>query len=371
MGAHPLAPSAVRVGGRWVSLPDLIRDAPAAVLGGRPRQDGELPFLFKVLAAEQPLSIQAHPNREQARAGFAREDRLGIARDDPQRNYRDQNPKPEVLYALQPFHMLRGFRSGDDILERCARLGLGKILPFLEVLERPGSDGLRELISTCLSLPSHHLAPILERVLAHLETAATRDDVTSWILELARIYPGDPGILFPLFLHLIELRPGQAIYTGPGILHAYLRGVGIELMASSDNVLRGGLTSKHVDIPQLLAVLSFEPTAPKPLSPHREGGAVCFLTPEGELALTVIDVSPGKPYENPVVSGAEILLCHRGHGMIESPGSKNGLTFGQGEALLVPAVAERYRILGDGSLFRASSTVRAALGIGIGIGTGV
>lgn len=358
MGTHPQAASEVLQDGRWTSLRELIRERPEEILGAdlAGRTGGELPFLFKVLAAAAPLSIQAHPDRVQAERGCRREDELGIARDAPHRNYRDPHPKPEILYALTPFAMLRGFRQPEDIYRRLTRAGLVELLP--ECRELAGSDPSRALASfftAYMSRPADEIAEILipaldrfRRLAADGRRGRRSDD---WVLELAERYPGDRGVLSPLILHLHELRPGEAVHTGPGILHAYLRGTGIELMASSDNVLRGGLTAKHVDMPELLEVLRFEPLEPKNLMPSFATAGRRFEA--GALVLEALEIG-ADPVE---LDGGRvgILICTDGGGALESVAGAQ-IRFAKGDSFVLPAASASVRVSGPATLFRAGAT---------------
>lgn len=353
MGAHPQAPSEVLRDGRWTSLRDLIRERPEEILGAdlAARTGGELPFLFKVLAAEAPLSIQAHPDRGQAERGCRREDELGIPREAPQRSYRDPHPKPEILCALTPFSILRGFRPPEEIYRLVARAGLVELLP--ECRELAGSDPCRALESfftAYMSRPAEQLAAILTPALDRCRQLAM-DEPYRWVLDFAARYPGDRGVLSPLILHLHELRPGEAIHTGPGILHAYLRGVGMELMTSSDNVLRGGLTAKHVDVPELLDVLRFEPLEPKPLRPAFEAGGRRFEA-DG-LVLEALEVGDGSVE----LDGGQvaILMCTGGGGVLNAAAGVE-IRFAKGDSFLLPAASESVRVTGPATLFRAGAT---------------
>lgn len=349
MGAHPKAPSDVEVDGRWRSLAEVVDEHPREVLGDAvlARHGQTLPFLFKVLAASRALSIQAHPDRAQAVAGCRREDHLGISRRAPERNYRDSNHKPEVILAVTPFVILRGFREPADILERMRHLDLPELLPV--ACRALGADNLEGFFSDYMRLDPERLDAVRLRALAGVD-AAGGGEVDHWVAKLERQFPGDRGILAPLFLHLEELTPGEAIFTGPGVLHAYLEGVGIELMANSDNVVRGGLTSKHVDVEELLRILRFEPQPPRLLGSTVTGGGRRLETVAGEFDLSVVDVAPGNGHRAEGGS-VEILLCSRGRGTVRS--GKVELTFAQGDALLVPAVAGSYRLEGDATLYRA------------------
>lgn len=234
LGTHPGSPS--RLVGRAGDLRDVV---------------GELPFLLKILAAGSPLSLQAHPTTAQAQAGFARENAAGIPIDAPQRNYKDPHAKPEMIYALsEQFRALSGFRPVAETREVLDAAHPG-LLPELQ------SDAdIRPTFEWLLS-GDPGVATVVETV-----TAIARDaEGDSWrtVTELADAYPGDPGIAISLLLHTVVLRRGEALYLPAGNIHAYLSGLGVELMGPSDNVLRCGLTPKHIDVPELLRIVDFAP----------------------------------------------------------------------------------------------------------------
>ncbi len=356
MGAHPGGPSEVEIDGRWVSLAKVIAADPETALGARvvARHGSELPFLFKVLAAGRALSIQAHPNRTQAAAGCRREDDLGIPRTAPERNYRDGNHKPEVLYALTPFTILRGFRPPAEILALLEPLDVPELLPGVDQALRAGN--LEGFFNAYMTVGREHFRGVLERARTKIEAGAAGGEAFAWVARLERRFPDDPGVLAPLFLHLTELAPGEAIFTGPGVLHAYLEGLGIELMANSDNVVRGGLTPKHVDVHELLRILRFEPEPPRLLDSTTAGGERRLESVAREFDLSVIDVAAGEVHRGDGGS-VEILLCSRGQGVVRAAGGPAAggpaITFVQGDSLLVPAAAGGYRIEGCATLFRA------------------
>lgn len=364
MGDHPQAPSDVCVDGGWISLREWIARDPKAVVGaGGDGSPGDLPFLFKVLAAGQPLSIQTHPDAAQARAGFAREEALGIPRDAPHRNYRDTNPKPEILYALTPFHVLRGFRSTSAILGHFDRAGLADFEP-LGALTDGGLDpsvALERFFRRMMDLPQGTMDGVLERLMARAATEARDDsravdsryeDPLHWIPRFLELYPGDRGALGPLYLELFTLQPGQAIHTGPGVPHAYLDGCGIELMVSSDNVLRCGLTPKHVDVPELVSVLRFEPQPPMVLDGSTaRAGERLYAYPEGGLLLSRLDVTARTPAVVGDSGGPEILLCTEGRAIGRS--AEESLEVRRGDSFLVPAASQPSTLEGEATLFRA------------------
>lgn len=354
MGAHPTAPSEIELGGCWRALTELIDESPGEVLGESVlrRFGTALPFLFKVLAADKALSIQAHPDAEQARVGFEREARRGLALSASERNYRDPRAKPEILYALEPFHILRGFRPCTEIAERLRPLGLLEALPGPAAALLAGD--LRRFFEAYLALDAATVQRALAVALSRIGDRTATDEAWYWVVELANQFPGDRGALAPLFLHLMELKPGEAIYTGPGILHAYLRGVGVELMANSDNVVRGGLTSKHVDRPELLAILRFDTVPPQCLAALGAATERRFVTPAEEIELAGIEVSDAEPYVRGGRQGVEILLCTAGEGEIGDLATGSKLSFIAGDSFLVPAAVRRYSIEGTATIFRAS-----------------
>lgn len=351
LGAHPLAPSSTPHG----SLLSLISSEPEAALGRAiaKRFDGRLPFLLKVLAAEAPLSLQAHPNLEQARAGFAREETLGIALTASHRNYKDQNHKPELLCALSPFEALCGFR---DVLEAARLFDALDEAPLAPLARDLRLGQLQSVFERLMTLPPKWKDSLLTAVEPKLEVLANKPGPAStayrWAATLSKAYPKDIGALSSLLLNYVELKPGQALYLGAGNLHAYLRGVGIELMANSDNVLRGGLTSKHVDVPELLKVLEFVPGPVKVLEPSETvPGEWRYATPAPDFALSMLKLGAGLTL-TPDRHGPEILLCTEGTVSVGIDGST--LELQPGESLWVPAADGRYTLSGTGIVYRAS-----------------
>ena len=232
----------------------------------RARFGDVLPFLVKVLAADEPLSLQAHPSAEQAVEGYLREERLGIPVSSPVRNYRDTSHKPELLVALQSFEALAGFRQASRTIELLRALAVSDLDPYIDLLnDQSDADGLRALFTTWITAPQPDidvLVPaVLDGAIQYVSSGATEFAAEAkTVLELGERYPGDAGVLAALLLNRITLAPGEAIFVAAGNLHTYLRGFAVEVMANSDNVLRGGLTPKHVDVPELLRVLDFAPT---------------------------------------------------------------------------------------------------------------
>ena len=358
MGAHPKAPSLINQNGQWVSLEALIEEHPAEILGESVTENfgGRLPFLFKVLAAAQPLSLQAHPSLEQARQGYDRENRLGIPLDAPNRNYKDDNHKPECICALTPFTAMSGFRAIDQtltLMDRMALKGLRTLL--MQLREQPNASGLKAFFRSLMSLPEDVKREVTTEAVERALALGNSESACSWVVALAEAYPGDIGILSPLFLNLVELQPGEAVALPAGQLHAYLEGVGIELMANSDNVLRGGLTPKHVDVPELLDVLHFAPlTIQRLLAEPATSGERVYASSFAEFVLSTIAVTAATVYTSQAQHSAEILLCTAGAATITETDSGKRLPLNRGVSVLVPASVKQYSISGDATVYKAA-----------------
>jgi mannose-6-phosphate isomerase len=358
MGAHPKAPSIIAGHLPPITLLDLIAGDPQKMLGDQvcAAFDNQLPYLFKVLAAREPLSIQAHPSLVQARAGFARENRAGIPLDAPQRNYRDDNHKPELICALTPFWAMCGFRPPEQIARLLEKACGGTLAHFIDPLLSPTAQlPLRVFLEGLLTLPPGDRDEALEEAISYC--LATREDASHWrwIPRLAKAYPGDIGALAPLFLNLVCLQPGEALFLPAGELHAYLEGTAIEIMANSDNVLRGGLTPKHVDLPELLEVLTFECHGLEVLTarPKMRGVAAYDAhCPEFQM----YRVLPGQG-QSPIelkVCGPEILLCTAGQMQLTAGDNEEALVMRNGRSVFIPAATDVYRLDGEGCLYRAT-----------------
>jgi mannose-6-phosphate isomerase len=304
MGSHSGAPSRVSLSDGApstdgeMSLGEFIAGDPCRYLGKKTAERyGELPFLFKLLAVEKPLSIQAHPNMAQAREGFERENREGLAPDAPRRNYRDPNHKPEILCALSPFTGMCGFRAPNEIRRLFAVFSVAPsplckgLAPLSRALEIPDpADALRGFFAKLFGLSPELRTALTKFILSGDGSSSVDDSGVEWELmrQFARLYPGDPAIIAPLYLNVFRLEAGEAVFLKAGLLHAYIHGFAVELMANSDNVLRGGLTSKHIDIPELMKVLDFNPEKPQIIKP--KPGISCFSYPAPceEFSLMVI-----------------------------------------------------------------------------------
>lgn len=350
-GAHPGDPAWLQTPGGEVSLLDSLAADPDGQLGPAAcsRFGGTLPFLVKVLAASEPLSLQAHPSAEQAREGYQREERLGIALSAPTRNYRDTSHKPELLVALQPFEALAGFRPAARTAELLQALAVSDLDPYIDLLnDQSDADGLRALFTTWITAPQPDIDVLVHAVLegathylaAH-RGAGSAPFVTEaqTVLELGERYPGDAGVLAALLLNRISLAPDEAIFLPAGNLHTYLRGVGLEVMANSDNVLRGGLTPKHVDVPELLRVLDFTPTTEAALraATRRDGPELIYQTPAEEFAVSALTLDGellGHEVDAPSRhDGPQLLLCTQGSAVVHA--KSESLTLRRGAAVWV------------------------------------
>lgn len=363
MGAHPKASSKIWIQGRWQSLVDLVREDPIPFLGqvALDRFGPQLPFLFKVLAVDRPLSIQAHPSKEMALKGFARENDEGIALSAPQRNYRDDQHKPECICALSLFHALCGFRAPKEIRELLDPVWPGNKRGDLDALTMDNSDGgFQSFFIRLMTMNRSERTDLLQEVVSAVQNMRDHHPSYEWVITLNDAYPDDVGILAPILLHLVELQPGQALFLPSGLLHAYLGGLAIELMANSDNVLRGGLTPKHVDVQELMRILDFQSHPLQVLEPQAHGGTELFYVSQAEeFELSVITPQAHQPYAsgNRPLS-PEIFLCIEGAADFHWEGSSKGLDINKGESVFVPASIEGYEIHGQATLYRAGVNVR-------------
>ena len=358
MGAHPKAPSRVDCNGVWRSLLEVIAENPHEVLGRATarRFSNKLPFLFKVLAAAKPLSIQAHPNQRQAREGFLRENTIGIPLGADKRNYRDENHKPEIICALTPFWALNGFRQVREIQRLLGKIQVPPLVETLSFLEGPSSrQGLKGFFFHLMTMEKDKQGKIVKAAAAYAEKWREQEPVWTWIARLNEEYPGDMGVLSPAFLNLVRLEPQQAMYLGAGELHAYLQGVGIELMANSDNVLRGGLTGKHIDIQELLNILNFSEAQPNILQPVSvASGETVYPTGTAEFVLSVVRVRGGAPFIGARNRSVEIMICTKGEATVTDVGDGRTTGLPRGTSIVVPAAVDQYRIEGEATIYKAA-----------------
>ena len=312
-GAHPRLPATAQVGGAGIDLKELLDRSGERLLGGHVfARFRSLPYLVKILAAARPLSIQVHPNKTQAEEGFERENKPGVELDKP-RTYRDDNHKPEILVALVDTWTLRGFRPLEEIADFVEGTpSLRAAIPF-----EPTAASLRSFYEQFMNLPQERVNAILEPLVedaraANAKTPLDKDDRRYWLLRTNREFSQDGdfdrGLLSIFLLNLIHLRPGQAVYLPAAVLHAYLDGAGVEVMANSDNVVRGGLTTKHVDIPELLHTVDFRGERAEVIeaTPSSENGSI-YRTGAEEFEVSRIDVTAATERRS-TAHGPEVLV---------------------------------------------------------------
>ncbi|GAA3054750.1 mannose-6-phosphate isomerase, class I [Kitasatospora albolonga] len=362
MGAHPGDSSRVNRGGGPAALNELIEADPEAELGPASvaKFGPALPFLLKVLAAGLPLSIQAHPTLEQAKAGFADEEARGVPLEAPHRNYKDTNHKPELICALDEFEGLCGFRPPAEAAALMESLGVPELAPLVELLRgKPESEALSAALATILSMTGETAARTVAATAAAVERAAAGEDPTGQFAGYAyaaKEFPGDTGLIAALLLNHVRLQPGEALYLGAGLVHAYLRGTGVEIMANSDNVLRCGLTPKHVDVPELLKVVDFTASRPGVLRPAVDAsGEQLYPVPIDEFRLSRYPLT-GVPR---TLSGRapQILLCTEGTAVLTAADGTE-LTLATGQSAFLPADGTETVLSGaDATVFRATVTL--------------
>jgi mannose-6-phosphate isomerase len=354
MGAHSDEPSVLSDG---TALDKAIAMEPGLFLGRavRERFGDRLPFLMKVLAAEQPLSLQAHPTTDQAEVGFAAEEAAGLPRDDARRTFKDPFHKPELLLALTTFEALCGFRPVEESLHCLAKLQVPVLKPTIAALAR---GGLRAAIPQLLGLPESERATLVTAVAeAAAGFVAAHDpefiNTYRWAASLAETYPGDPGVVISLMCNHLKLAPGEAVFLPAGNLHAYLSGAGIEVMASSDNVLRGGLTRKHVDLAALIEVLDFTDGRVPVIHPVLGPGGLRYPVPVEDFDLTrcQLDGQSGSL----TTRGPQVLLCTEGTAVLTSLDGE--LALEKGSAAFVPAGAP-LTARGPAVLYRTTTNLR-------------
>jgi mannose-6-phosphate isomerase len=354
LGAHSDDPSVLSNG---TPLDKAIAEEPEALLGPAvvDRFGPRLPFLMKVLAADTPLSLQAHPTSGQARAGFTAEERAGISRDDPTRTFKDPYHKPELLLALTTFEALCGFRPVTESLHCLAKLQVPELKPTIAALAR---GGLKAAIPQLLALSGRRRTVLVRTVAetaARFVAAADPEYINTyrWAATLAQTYPGDPGVVISLMCNHLKLEPGEAVYLPAGNLHAYLSGAGVEVMASSDNVLRGGLTTKHVDLAALIEVLDFTDAKIPVLRPVLGPAGLRYPVPVDDFDLTRCQLDAGSG--TLTTRGPQVLFCTEGRAVLTSPDGR--LVLGKGGSAFVPAGLP-LSATGPAVLYRTTTNLR-------------
>ena len=372
MGAHSKGPATTNVAGIEIPLNRLIAEAPEKTLGpmASAHFGGCLPYLLKVLDVAKMLSIQAHPTKKQAEEGFARENAAGIDLQASGRNYKDDNEKPEVAVALTEFWMLHGFRPLEQIAEIVRTIPeLHSIMPdFSERLVSTGTivqarrNLLRDLYRTVMTMPQNQADLLLSTLIARLARTDLTDknDPAYWAARASETFCTvdghcDRGIFSIYLLNLVHLRPGQGTFQPAGTLHAYLEGVTVELMANSDNVLRGGLTPKHVDVLGLMKILSFDSGPPVVMNGVHSGASECvYQTSCDEFQLSSINLESGTQYLGNTVNGPDTIIVLSGSATLAANGRSTALTRG---TIIFAPFGMRYVLYASGDramLFKAS-----------------
>lgn len=337
---------------------EFIKSSPEAVLGeGCSKKYGnELPFLFKLLAAEKPLSIQVHPTKKEAEEGFAREETTGIPYNARERSYKDNNHKPELIYALTDFYLMKGFRLFDEI---CANLknycpsvfSLANIDSSVQAESAEvREDVVKKLFISLLDIEEEKLKPIIDNVLDTYRSI-NKEDITKSVLEkLFQDYKYQPGVIAPLFLNTFKLKSGDAMFLPAGEMHAYIKGAGFEVMANSDNVIRGGLTSKYVDKKELLQIASFKESSVLPLKPEQIGNEAAYPVEAQDFLFSVINLDEGEYQTN---DENIALYFYYGRNCTVKWGDRKK-TFITGESFIIPGCMEKINIIGSGTLYKTS-----------------
>jgi len=333
LGAHDNAPAVLENGDK---LNELIQRQPSVLGDTARRQFGRLPYLLKILDVKDMLSIQVHPNKAAALAAYAAENAAGIPLTAPHRNYKDDNHKPELMVALGAFWLLHGFQHPALLTKTVS--AVPEFAFMLPLFEQQGYKGLYE---TLMTMPQEEvnsvLQPLLDRLVpAYLDGSLLKDDPGFWAARAALTYnePGktDRGIFSIYLLNLVQLKKGEAVFQDAGILHAYLEGQNVEIMANSDNVLRGGLTPKHIDVPELMKHVTFEPVTPNIIEgrPINDTEAV-FVTPAPDFELSRLLLAAGKTYAT-TVGGTDIFLVLGGATEVNS--ADGVVTLNRGDAFV-------------------------------------
>ncbi|HCW3073924.1 TPA: mannose-6-phosphate isomerase [Enterobacter roggenkampii] len=349
MGAHPKSSSKIEdASGQARSLRDVIDGDKTALLGDKVAQRfGELPFLFKVLCADQPLSIQVHPNKQASEIGFAKENAAGIPLDAAERNYKDPNHKPELVFALTPFLAMNAFREFSEIISLLQPVA-GANNAIAHFLENPNAEALSQLFASLLNMQGEEKSHALAVLKAALESQ--QGEPWETIRLIAQFYPDDSGLFSPLLLNVVKLNPGEAMFLFAETPHAYLQGVALEVMANSDNVLRAGLTPKYIDIPELVANVKFvaKPAAELLTQPVKNGAELDFPIPVEDFAFSLHDLSQTET--TIAQESAAILFCVEGEATLHK--GEQRLVLKPGESAFVAANESPVSVSGTGRLAR-------------------
>lgn len=357
MGAHPSSSSFVSQDGVDVSLYDMISSNPEYWLGKNIKEhSSSLPFLMKILAVEQPLSIQVHPSKVYAELGFSEENRRGIPLDALNRNYKDENHKPELVYAITPYKAMNGFREVHQIISNFDNLDLPALKEYFQPFKQdPKSSTLATFFRCLLGLEGAQKKQAIDELIISVNMLQEEHllyQTSLLISDLYKIYPEDIGLFTPLLLNVVELQPGEAMFLHAETPHAYLYGLAIEVMANSDNVLRAGLTPKHIDVEELIKNTKFEPIAFESLvlNPSYEGiSRKIYSVPVEDFRFEVVSPKDMITFD---IFSPEVLLCLSENVTI-IVGIESRVLF-KGESVIIPGSLEQYHLFGSGSIARVS-----------------
>nr|WP_099611142.1 mannose-6-phosphate isomerase, class I [Vibrio fujianensis] len=353
MGAHPNGCSTVNIHGQATKLSTLIAQDMDAFLGTEvATRFKELPYLFKILAAEKALSIQVHPNKQQAEQGFALEQQQAIPLSAAHRNYKDPNHKPELVYALTEYQAMNGFRSINEIIGHFSQLAIFELQPLLdELIAHQTPQGLAAFFSGLLSLEGQQKENALTALL--VKARELNSPLFSLIATLEKQYPNDIGLFAPLLFNVITLQPGQAMFLDAETPHAYLQGTGLEIMANSDNVLRAGLTPKYIDVQELIACTRFteKPSDSLLLDPIERDGILEYPVPVNDFKFAIITASNHNAFD---VQSAEILLPLETT-LVLTHANGETCVVEKGRSVFIPAYAKHYTMSCTGRVARAYS----------------
>ena len=356
LGAHPRGMAQVHLPGEAAQpLDALINSAPLDILGTATAQRfaNQIPYLLKILDVDKMLSIQAHPNKTEAEQGFAAENAAGIPLNAFNRNFKDDNHKPEMMTALTDFWLLHGFATRDKVL-----FSLQQTPELAGLLAFYTPDSIEPLYTQVMTMPQDEidrlLQPLAARLLPLLSAGQLQKDQQDYWAARAlrdfRLLDGglDRGVISIYLMNVVNVQPGQGIFQDAGILHAYLEGVNVELMANSDNVFRGGLTDKYVDAATLIQHLSFEPVSPHIFAGEAESDTLTvFKTPAPDFELSLIRLSDAKIHEQHSTKGPEILLLIQGEALVNQ-----SLLVKKGQSLFFPA-GSSYVLTGNAEIYKA------------------
>lgn len=372
-GAHPNAPSWVSSDPRMrayqsdqcqpelMTLAELIEGDPHGMLGAEivARYGPQLPFLLKLIAPNEPLSLQVHPSLAQAQEGFSHEEAAGISQQDPRRCFPDRNHKPEMVYALTTFEALVGFRSPRRILGVLTGLDCSIARDVRAIIAaQPNSDGVRQAFSQLISPDTRpapeEVAELVAQCASRRETDSPSPRADALAVRIEDIYPGDPGVVASLLLNPVTLRPGEALFTPAGIVHAYISGLGVEVMAASDNVVRAGLTRKHVDVAQLLRITDTVAAPPIRIAAERISAVQStFYVPVDDFELSIISLRHADEQVDIRGCGPRIILCLRG--AVELWVGEEFFFINTGQAVFIAADDGAVQVRGAGELVQVES----------------